>query len=199
MIVVIDYGSGNLRSVAKALEAVGARTIVTQSAKEIKSADKIVLPGVGAMKEAMESLENLKLIQAIKDAIKSNKPFLGICLGLQLLFEESEEGGKVKGLGILSGRVLKLKAEKIPHIGWNQIKIADKANPLFKGINEGASFYFCHSYYVSPTDKSVIAAETLYGTDFTSSIWKDNLFGVQFHPEKSQAMGLKVLENFVKL
>lgn len=199
MIAVIDYGSGNLRSVVKALESVGAEAIVTQNAKEITNANKIVLPGVGAMEQAMQRLKDLNLTSAIQETIKGNKPFLGICLGLQLLFSESEEGGKVKGLEVIPGKVKKLKGQKVPHIGWNQVKIVSKENPLFKGIPDESSFYFCHSYYVTPEEVSIVAAKTDYGINFTSAIWKNKLFGVQFHPEKSQALGLRLLENFVKL
>jgi imidazole glycerol phosphate synthase subunit hisH (EC 2.4.2.-) len=199
MIAVIDYGMGNLRSVQKALESAGAKAMITQSALEIKQADKVVLPGVGAMQQAIERLTALNLVAAIKEAVTQKKPFLGICLGLQLLFSESEEGGKVKGLEIIPGNVKKLKSPKVPHIGWNQIKLAKNNCPLFKEIVEGSFFYFCHSYYVAPQETSVIATKTEYGTDFTSAVWKENIFGVQFHPEKSQAIGLKVLENFVKL
>ncbi len=198
MIAVIDYGMGNLRSVQKALESVGAKTVVTQSAKEIKQADKIVLPGVGAIEQAMQRLSSLNLVEVIKETIRQNKPFLGICLGLQLLFSESEEGGKVEGLGIIPGNVKKLKGLKVPHIGWNQIRRTSKECLLFKGIPEEAFFYFCHSYYVEPQDKKIVSLNTEYGLNFCSGICKENIFGVQFHPEKSQVFGLKILENFVK-
>ncbi len=199
MIAVIDYGMGNLRSVQKALELFGAKAVITQNPREIKNAEKLVLPGVGAMPLAMESLNALKLIPALKDGIKQNKPFLGICLGLQLLFSESAEGGKVKGIGLLSGQVKKFSDLKVPHIGWNQIKNTTPLCPLFKGVADGSFFYFCHSYYVVPKEASIVATKTEYGVEFTSGIWKENIFGVQFHPEKSQALGLKILENFVNL
>jgi len=199
MIAVIDYGMGNLRSVQKALELVGAKAQITQNPKDIKQADKVVLPGVGAMQQAMERLSSLKLIPAIKESIQEKKPFLGICLGFQLLFFESEEGGKVSGLGIIPGKVKKLRSLKVPHIGWNQIKKTSQDCPLFKDVAEESFFYFCHSYFVSPEDASIIATKTEYGVDFASSICKENIFGVQFHPEKSQSVGLKFLENFVKL
>lgn len=207
MIAVIDYGMGNLRSVAKALENVGATDVrVTSRAEIICSCDKIVLPGVGAMREAMRELKRLKLIKVIKDNI-FKKPFLGICLGLQLLFEESQEGGGTKGLGIFEGKVLRFASGlKVPHMGWNNIKVKrqkskGKSNNclLLQGITDNSYFYFCHSYYVAPKDKSIIATTTDYGLKFVSSISKDNLFACQFHPEKSQSAGLKILENFVRM
>jgi glutamine amidotransferase len=199
MIAIIDYGMGNLRSVQKALEKGGAQTLITDDAAKIAAADKIVLPGVGAIAPAMEKLNQLKLITVIEDAIKKDKPFLGICLGLQLLFEKSFEGGEVKALGILKGSVKRFEKLKVPQMGWNGITIKQKDCPLFKGIKDGADVYFCHSYYVEPTDNSITASSTEYGLTYTSAIARKNLFGVQFHPEKSQAVGLKILENFVKL
>lgn len=199
MIAIIDYGMGNLRSVQKALEKAGGQTVITQNSKEIQSASKVVLPGVGAIAPAMQRLNELNLIPAIKKAISDNKPFLGICLGLQLLFEKSVEGGEVQALGILKGEVQRFHALKIPHMGWNQITIATKTCPLFQNINSGADVYFCHSYYVKPEENGIIATTTDYGLTYTSAIARNNLFGVQFHPEKSQTIGLKILENFVKL
>ena len=199
MITIIDYGMGNLRSVQKALENVGAKTQITQNIKDVEKADKLVLPGVGAMQPAMDKLNELGLIAAIKDFLNQKKPFLGICLGFQLLFDKSDEGGEVQGLGICSGRVKKFTSLKVPHMGWNQLKIQKKDCPLFKGVEEGANVYFCHSYYAETQDKNLAATLTDYGISYASSIWKDNLFGVQFHPEKSQAVGLRILENFVKL
>ncbi len=197
MIAIIDYGMGNLRSVQKALEKAGAKTVITQNAADIDKADKIVLPGVGAIKPAIANLKELKLITAIEKAIKSNKPFLGICLGLQLLFEKSDEGGEVKALGILPGTVKRFTSLKVPHMGWNQIQ--NQTGPLYKGVKENADVYFCHSYFGEPSDITITATSADYGVTFTSSICKKNLFGVQFHPEKSQTIGLKILENFVKL
>ncbi len=199
MIAIIDYGMGNLRSVQKALEKGGAQTLITDDAAKIAAADKIVLPGVGAIAPAMEKLNQLKLITVIEDAIKKDKPFLGICLGLQLLFEKSFEGGEGKALGILKGSVKRFEKLKVPQMGWNGITMKQKDCPLFKGIKDGADVYFCHSYYVEPTDNSITASSTEYGLTYTSAIARKNLFGVQFHPEKSQAVGLKILENFVKL
>ena len=197
MIAIIDYGMGNLRSVQKALEKVGAKTLITHDAPAIEKSEKIVLPGVGAMKPAMEQLQKLKLIEPIKRVIEKGKPFLGICLGLQLLFEESDEGGRVSGIGVLKGSVKKFTQGKVPHMGWNQLKIKNKDAEIFKGVNEGSNVYFCHSYYVQPQDSKTIASLTEYGIDFVSSVSFNNVFGVQFHPEKSQKIGLQVLRNFV--
>jgi len=200
MIAIIDYGMGNIHSVNKALELYGAKAVITNKPADIISSQKIVLPGVGAFGDAMQELEKQGLVEPIKEVIKNKKPFLGICLGMQLLFETSEEAPKIKGLGVLSGAINKFIATKdlrVPHMGWNSIKAT--GCPLFKDIAPGASVYFCHSYYPAPADPAVIAATTDYGSTFTSAVWKDSLYGVQFHPEKSQAVGLKMLENFVKL
>ncbi len=199
MIAIIDYGMGNLRSVQKALEHGGAQTQITDDAAKISNADKIVLPGVGAIRPAMEKLKQLDLVAVIKDAIYQNKPFLGICLGLQLLFEKTFEDGEGEALGILSGKVTRFNHLKVPQMGWNQIAITQKDCPLFKGIPDKSDVYFCHSYFVQPSEKGLTATETDYGLKYTSAIARDNLFGVQFHPEKSQTVGLKILENFVKL
>ncbi len=199
MIAIIDYGMGNLRSVQKAFEKVGAKAQITQKLKDIETADKIVLPGVGAMQPAITKLNELGLTSIIKKQVAQKKPFLGICLGFQLLFEKSDEGGEVKGLGIFSGQVKRFSSLKVPHMGWNQLQIKKQDSPLFKGINDQANVYFCHSYYVDPKDKTIAATMTDYGITFVSSAWKDNVFGVQFHPEKSQDVGLKILENFFKL
>jgi len=200
MIAIIDYGMGNLRSVQKALETTGAKTLITHNAADILAANKVVLPGVGAMQPAMERLQTLKLIDTIRQVVESGKPFLGICLGLQLLFETSSEGGAVQGLGICPGRVERFTSLKVPHMGWNQLNFTASDCPLWRGLDEGVSVYFCHSYYGIPTDKTQIAASTDYGVPFAAAIWnKKNLFAVQFHPEKSQTVGLKILENFNKL
>jgi glutamine amidotransferase len=199
MIAIIDYGMGNLRSVQKALESVGARAAITQDTAEIRNAQKVVLPGVGAMQPAMEKLNDLGLLPVITETIASGKPFLGICLGLQLLFEKSSEGGDVRGLGILEGSVEKFTGLKVPHMGWNQLKIQDPKCPLFAGIQNGTDVYFCHSYYVNPADPAVRAATTDYGSEFTAAVAKGNLYAVQFHPEKSQSAGLNILKNFTKL
>jgi glutamine amidotransferase len=195
MIIIIDYGMGNLHSVQKAFEAIGAQAVISQDAKQIKAADKVVLPGVGAMACAMGRLKELKLIPVIKEVVSQGKPFLGICLGMQLLFNESEEGGKVRGLGILPGTVKKFRLQKVPQIGWNQIQKKSGCK-LFDGIEDGSFLYFCHSYYCQPKDASLVAAQTNYGIDYASAVCKDNIWAVQFHPEKSQQVGLRILKNF---
>ena len=206
MIAIIDYGMGNLRSVQKALEKVGAKVCVTERLAEIEKAEKLVLPGVGAMRPAMEKLKMLKLLDSLKTSVTKGKPFLGICLGLQLLFEKSEEGGESEGLGIIPGCVRRFNPTsmaqdilKVPHMGWNQLAITQTSCPLFKGIADQTYLYFCHSYYCEPTDQAVTATRTRYGGDFLSALWKDNIFGVQFHPEKSQEAGLAILKNFQSL
>jgi glutamine amidotransferase len=197
MIAIIDYGMGNLRSVEKGFLRVGVDVMVTSDPEEVEMADGIVLPGVGAFRDCMRELKNLSLVDTIVDSIKKGKPYLGICLGLQVLFSESEEFGRCRGFDILSGRVVRFKVDdlKVPHMGWNQIRIR-KDNPLLRGIEDNAYFYFVHSYYVVPDDESIISTTTDYGTEFTSMIWKDNIYAVQFHPEKSQRMGLQMLRNF---
>ena len=200
MIAIIDYGMGNLRSVQKALEKVGAETVITHNAVDIQEAEKIILPGVGAMRPAMEKLQDLELVEVIQQATRTKKPFLGICLGLQLLFEMGKEGGQVEGLGIFPGMVTRFPERvKAPHMGWNQLKLSKRNCPLWEGIPNNANVYFCHSYYVNPTQSGITASLTDYGGNFVSSIHKDHIFGLQFHPEKSQAVGLKILENFVRL
>ena len=200
MIAVIDYGMGNLRSVEKALQSVGGDARVTSSPSDIASAERIVLPGVGAFKCAMEELRQRDLITPILDGFKKNKPYLGICLGLQLLLSESEEAPGTPGLGLIPGRVRRFSTNgiKVPHMGWNSIKIKKDGCPLLTGISDADHFYFVHSYYADPEEKTLVTASTQYGCEFASMIWKDNIFAMQFHPEKSQGIGLKVLENFVK-
>lgn len=204
MIALIDYDTGNLRSVSKALEKLGAEVSITRDANVIKNASHVILPGVGAFKDCMTKLQEYNLIDVIKDVIASDKPFLGICVGLQLLFEESSEFGSTKGLGVLKGEVKGFPPPapdgefKVPHMGWNSINFK-KDSKLFKDISDGEFFYFVHSYYVSSADDDVVLATTNYSVDFTSVIEKGNLFGCQFHPEKSQAVGLKVLENFINI
>lgn len=196
MIAIIDYGMGNLRSVQKGFEKVGYEAIITDNRNQLAEAEAIVLPGVGAFSAAMERLRETGLADAIKQEVKSGKPYLGICLGLQLLFTESEEGGHYSGLDIIKGKVVRFPANlKVPHIGWNQLEIKKKA-PILEGINDGDFFYFVHSYYPVPNVPSVVAATTNYGVDFTSIVWKDNILALQCHPEKSQKLGLKVLSNF---
>lgn len=207
MIAIIDYRMGNLRSVEKALQIAGGRTKVTSNPKDIEKCDKIVFPGVGAFGAAMKELKKLKLVAPIREAIAEGKPFLGLCLGLQLLFTKSEEAPGVKGLCIFEGESKKFKfkssAFKVPHMGWNNIakreKIKTKNPEILRGVADGAYMYFVHSYYVRPKDKSIILTTTDYGGDFVSGVCRDNVYAFQFHPEKSQAVGLKILKNFVKL
>jgi imidazole glycerol-phosphate synthase subunit HisH len=201
MIRIIDYGMGNLRSVQKAFQHVGHDAEITNDPAKVLSADKLVLPGVGAFEDAMRELRDRQLIEPICAAIDSGKPFLGICLGLQLLFDVSFENGTHSGLGVLRGEVVRFDIPReysVPHMGWNQLSIRGKP-PILEGVEEGAYVYFVHSYYVVPKDQSVVAAETDYGGAFCSMIRRDNLYAAQFHPEKSQSLGLRMLKNFAKL
>ncbi|MDD3473406.1 MAG: imidazole glycerol phosphate synthase subunit HisH [Syntrophaceae bacterium] len=201
MIVIVDYGMGNLRSVQKGFERIGANAIITRDPDLIEKADKVVLPGVGAFPECMKNLSLFGLIDSLVSFIKSDRPFLGICLGLQLLFDESEEFGVNKGLKIIPGKVKAFDRKmglKIPHMGWNQVYF-NKAVPIFNQISDGSWFYFVHSYYVDPKNVQDIAATANYGIDFTCAISRSNLFALQFHPEKSQQNGLKILSNFAKM
>ena len=201
MIAVIDYGMGNLRSVQKGFEKVGHRATITSDPGEVARAEKVVLPGVGAFEDAMAELRQRGLIAPVLAAIASGKPFLGICLGLQLLFETSYEHGEHTGLGVLEGEVVRFELPReysVPHMGWNQLSIARRA-PILEGIEEGTYVYFVHSYYVVPRDAEVIATTTDYPEPFCSMIWRDNVFATQFHPEKSQADGLRILKNFAEL
>lgn len=203
MIAIIDYGMGNLRSVQKGFEKVGFEAVVTADPRVVLEAEKIVLPGVGAFRDCMYNLEQGGFVEPLLKIIQEGRPFLGICLGLQLLFSESEEFGLHKGLGIIPGRVVRFpegmveNGEKlaVPHMGWNQVSFR-KRPAVFDGIVEDANVYFVHSYYVKPDDESVVATTTSYGIDFCSSIWKDNILATQFHPEKSQEIGLRILKNF---
>lgn len=203
MIAIIDYGMGNLRSVQKAFEKAGAQALVTSSARDIDRAAKIVLPGVGAFEGAMEELARRGLTGLVKDKIREGVPYLGLCLGLQLLFDASEESagsGTAPGLGIVPGTVRRFQGRlKVPHMGWNSIGLRKRNCPLFAGIRSGENFYFVHSYYGAPRDPSWTAAVTPYGRDFCSAIWKGNVFATQFHPEKSQSAGLRVIKNFAAL
>lgn len=199
MIAIIDYGMGNLRSVQKGFERVGCEAVITRDPKTIADAHKIVLPGVGAFRDCMHNLERLGLIEPVLRGIQSGRPFLGICLGLQLLFTASEEFGVSRGLDVVKGRVVRFRLDdpglKIPHMGWNSISIKRRA-PVFLDTPDGSHVYFVHSYHVVPDDPNVAATTTDYGMEFVSSIWKDNIIGVQFHPEKSQAVGLSILKRF---
>ncbi len=199
MIAIIDYGMGNLRSVHKAFEAVGAEAQVTSLVENILKADKVVLPGVGAMGPAMQKLQELALTGPIRKVIKDGKPFLGICLGLQLLFDTSSEGGFIEGLKILPGSVERFSTLKVPHMGWNQVNVQPVGQKMFQGLSSGENVYFCHSYYVKPQNVSMAASLTEYGIDFVSAVAHENVWGVQFHPEKSQKAGLQILKNFTQL
>jgi len=198
MIAIIDYDMGNVRSVSKAFEKVGSEAVVTRDPKKIDDASRVVLPGVGAFRDCMRNLEEYGLITPILKSIEKGKPFLGICLGLQLLFEESDEFGVHKGLGVIKGRVERFgdaPGLKVPHMGWNEAKKA-KSSPLLEGIRDNEFFYFVHSYYAVPSDRSVNLTTTNYGVEFTSSVQSGNVMACQFHPEKSQKAGLRVLKNF---
>jgi len=196
-VAVIDYGLGNLRSVSKAIEAIGASAKVTNNPKDLENASAIVLPGVGAFQRAMQNLSVIDIIPSLKKEIKKGKPFLGICLGLQILFTESDEHGRSAGLDIIEGKVKKFTSSvKIPHMGWNTLSQSTE-NKLFAEISNKSYFYFVHSYYVEPEDKKCIIGTTEYGEQFASAINRGNIWGVQFHPEKSHDLGLKVLENFI--
>lgn len=196
-IVIVDYGMGNLRSVEKGFLKVGCNARITSKPQEISDAHAVVLPGVGAFRDCMQELDRLKLLDTIVRSIEKGKPFLGICLGLQVLFSQSEEFGIYEGMGIFKGKVVRFPESslKVPHMGWNAAKVVKK-NMLFDGISDGSYFYFVHSYYVVPKDSKIIASLTDYGVTFTSMVCKDNIFAIQFHPEKSQSTGLKMLHNF---
>jgi glutamine amidotransferase len=201
MIAIIDYGMGNLRSVEKGFARVGHTATISDDPAVLAEASRLVLPGVGAFRDAIAALEARQLVEPIRAAVSAGKPVLGICLGLQLLFERSFEDGEYQGLGVIAGDVVKFQIPatfKVPHMGWNQIRFRHLP-PIFAGIEDGAHFYFVHSYYVVPRDTSVVATETDYSQPFCSSIWRDNLFATQFHPEKSQSAGLQVLRNFAEL
>jgi len=201
VIAIVDYGMGNLRSVEKAIARAGVATVVTSDPAKILGARGVVLPGVGAFGACMENLESRGLAATMREAVSSGKPFLGICLGLQLLFEESEEFGPIRGLGILPGRVVRFGGSsfeglKIPQMGWNRLRIRRRVAEL-EGIGDDPYVYFVHSYYVAPTDPGLTVAATEYGVEFAAAIAWKNVFACQFHPEKSQATGLRILENFV--
>jgi len=197
-LVVIDYESGNLRSVAKALESIGVSPIVTGDASQIASADAVVLPGVGSGPAAMDALRQRNLVEPIRECVASGRPFLGVCLGLQLLLDRTEEGG-ADCLGSVAGRVRRLPdGLKVPHMGWNSVRFK-REHPVFKGIPQDSHFYFVHSYYAAPDDETWVAGTTDYGVLFCSIYAKDNVVATQFHPEKSGRMGLRIYQNFVTL
>ncbi len=203
MIALLDYGSGNLRSVEKALQKVGADVKLATRPDEMRDAQAVVLPGVGAFDDCVSAMQRQDLFGAILDFIRSGRPFLGICVGYQALFERSEEFNScAAGLGVFAGKVVRFTERpgiKIPQIGWNQLRLTRPGCPLYRGIAEGSYVYFVHSFFPKPADESIVATRTEYGEDFASSIWKDNIFATQFHPEKSQKVGLQLLKNFVEL
>ncbi|KAF0122128.1 MAG: glutamine amidotransferase [bacterium] len=213
LIAVIDYGMGNLRSVQKALEKIGSRAIIANTPGQVLDASSVILPGVGAFAKCMNNLEKLGLVDSIYRSIEAGKPFLGICLGLQILFTESEEFGNPKGLNIIKGRVVRFPTNltgtdsnnqmpkvrlKVPHMGWNSLRFRKRV-PVYEHIDDGSYLYFVHSFYVVPEDENIISTTTTHGIEFTSSIWKDNIIAMQFHPEKSQRLGLQILKNFIEL
>jgi len=204
-VAVVDYGRGNLRSVAKALETVGIKTRVTQSPRVIAEAAALVVPGQGAFDDCITTLRDLELLPAIQKSIQAGKPYLGICIGLQILYSESEEHGRHAGLGIIPGRVIRFPESltevsgnrlKVPHMGWNEVTQVPLDIPLWNDIPDRSFFYFVHSYYGVPENESQVAGRTTYGIPFASAVYHDNLFAVQFHPEKSQKVGLTLLRNF---
>ena len=201
MIAVIDYDAGNLKSVEKALVFLGETPVITRDKEQLLAADKVILPGVGAFGDAMERLHQYGLVDVIKEIVKKETPFLGICLGLQLMFESGEESPGIEGLGVLPGKILKIPETpgmKIPHMGWNSLKVRPDSR-LFQGIPDGSYVYFVHSYYLKAEEEDIVAATTEYGIHIHGAVEKKNLFACQFHPEKSSQTGLKILENFIKL
>lgn len=201
MISIIDYDAGNIKSVEKALHYLGQEAIITRDRDIILASDKVILPGVGCFKDAMDNIKAYNLEQVIHDVVDSNKPFLGICLGLQLLYESSDESPGTTGLGLLKGTIKHIPEKeglKIPHMGWNSLKINPKAT-LFKGIDDGSYVYFVHSYYLDAINKDDVVATTYYSTQIDASVEHNNLFACQFHPEKSSKVGLKILENFINI
>ncbi len=200
-IVIVDYGMANLRSVQKAFEHVGYSAEITADPARASACDKLVLPGVGAFRDGITKLRESNLAQSVLDHVKSGKPLLAICLGLQFLFTRSHEDGVHEGLGIFAGDAVQfasIPGLKVPHMGWNQLRFRGNC-PLFRGLNEGDAVYFVHSFYAAPTDKSIVAAEADYPTPFAAAVWRDNVFATQFHPEKSQRVGLQMLKNFAEM
>lgn len=201
MIGIIDYDAGNIRSVEKALSYLGEKTVVSRNPETLKNADKVILPGVGSFGQAMENLHRYELVPVIQDMIKEGKPFLGICLGLQLLFESSEESPGVEGLGILKGKILKIPSSpglKIPHMGWNSLQLQNNGR-LYRNIPQDTYVYFVHSYYLQAREPEIVKAVTEYSTEIHASVEKDNVFACQFHLEKSGKYGLEILKNFAEL
>jgi glutamine amidotransferase len=201
-IVILDYGMGNLRSVQKAFELLGYSATIADQPEQLRSADKLVLPGVGAFRDAIARLREGGFVEPIRDHLQSGKPFLGICLGLQLLFDRSYEDGEYAGLGILAGEVVRFPPGlglKVPHMGWNELDFIQPHFPLARGLASGVAVYFVHSYYALPRDPQIVAATADYYNPFTAAVWHENILAVQFHPEKSQQVGLRMLENFARL
>lgn len=201
MIAIIDYDAGNIKSVEKALQFLGEEVVITRDADEILNADKVILPGVGAFGDAMDKLHRYGLVEVIHKVVEKRTPFLGICLGLQLMFERSEESVGVEGLGIFKGEIVRIPAEsglKIPHIGWNSLTYPNQGR-LYQGIPEGSYVYFVHSYYLKAEDEGIVTAATEYGTYIHASVEKDHVFACQFHPEKSGETGLAILKNFAEV
>lgn len=201
MIAIIDYDAGNIKSVEKALQALGEEAVITRDPEILRKADKLILPGVGAFKDAMDKIRGYGLESVIKEQIEKKVPFLGICLGLQLLFEESEENPGVEGLGILKGKIVRIPdgdGLKVPQIGWNSLHFKNNGT-LFEGIKEGAYVYFVHSYYLQVKEPEIVTAETEYGVTIHASVQKDNVFACQFHPEKSSDVGMQILKNFINI
>lgn len=201
MIAIIDYGAGNLSSVKKALDFLGAKSEITDEKEKILSASHVILPGVGSFGDAMASMHNRGLVEVVKEAAGSGKPFLGICLGLQLLFESSDESPDVKGLGILNGNIVTIPKDrglKVPHMGWNSISLKQNKG-IFDGVADNSYFYFVHSYYLKGADDDVVAATTQYGVEIECAVQKGKLCATQFHPEKSGSAGLKLLKNFIDM
>lgn len=202
-IAIIDYGMANLRSVQKGFAQVGVSSRIVSNPSELVGADRVVLPGVGAFKDAIATLRQAGWVEPVKRHIERGRPLLGICLGLQLLFEKGYEDGEHDGLGILAGKCIRFEVDrtlglKVPHMGWNQLRVK-RPCPLYEGLDEGCGVYFVHSYHVVPADAGVIATTTDYGVEFVSSVWRDNLAATQFHPEKSQSVGLSILANFARM
>jgi len=198
MIGIIDYGAGNLKSVKKALDFLKVENRIIRQASEMEGMQKIILPGVGAFQSAMKSLERQNLIAPIREWLEADQPFLGICLGMQLLMESSEESADYAGFGVFQGTVRRFEHRRVPQIGWNQVA-QTQASPLWKNIPDNSFFYFIHGYYVAPEDTSIVIGKTEYGIEYSSAIQKGNIFAVQFHPEKSASLGLQLLKNWVKL
>ena len=202
MIALLDYGAGNVRSVQKALTAAGGDVQLVPSPELVKQADAVVLPGVGAFDDCINAMQQQDLFEAAREFVFTGKPFLGICVGYQALFENSEEFNScAAGLGVFEGSVVRFPDTevKVPQIGWNEVNMTQPNCPILKGIESGSHFYFVHSYYPKPKDESIVATRTEYGVNFTSAVWHDNVFATQFHPEKSQKVGLQLLTNFVNL